>query len=55
MNVLTQVINQEVSFEDNLNLTKLVTNFEIKEAIFEIRDEKSPGPDEIPACFYKKY
>lgn len=35
-------------------LTKDITCSEIKEAIFDIGDDKAPGPDGFTSCFFKK-
>ncbi len=47
------VITKEVTREDNLHLTKGVTNSEVKAALFQIALAKAPGPDGIPAGFYQ--
>lgn len=36
------------------HMVRDVTNVEIKEAIFDIGDDKAPGPDGFTACFFKK-
>jgi len=57
-NLLTnqlQVINREISDEDNEMLTANLSNSEIKNAIFNIGDDKSPGPEGMTVEFYKKY
>lgn len=43
-----------LSFEDQASLVFKVTKEEIKGALFGIGNEKAPGPDGIPAGFFKK-
>lgn len=35
-------------------LDRLVTNWEIRDAVFAIRQDKSSGPDGYTSCFFKK-
>ncbi|GFY97543.1 hypothetical protein Acr_12g0000840 [Actinidia rufa] len=43
-----------VSNEQSANLTRAVTDKEIKEALFSIGEDKAPGPDGYSSCFFKK-
>ena len=57
-NLLSEYLNlidKEVTDEENKEMTRTVTNSEIKGAIFEIGKDKSPGPDGFPACFFQEY
>jgi len=54
-NNLIQVITEEVSERDNDELTKPVSNSDIKNAIYSIGAEKSPGPDGMSAGFFHHY
>ncbi len=49
------LISNQVSIEDNKDLIRGVLNMEIKNAIFDMGSEKSPGLDGMPAGFYQKY
>ena len=39
----------------NESLTREFTEAEIKQALFDIGDLKTPGPDGLPAIFYKNF
>lgn len=43
-----------VSYSHNYILQSGFTNKEIHDALFSMSDVKSPGPDGMNACFYKK-
>jgi hypothetical protein len=45
----------QVSAEDNEMLTSPFTEKEVKEAIFEMKPNKAPGPDGFPAEFYQRF
>jgi hypothetical protein len=45
----------QVSVEDNEMLTTPFTENEVKEAIFEMKHNKAPGPDGFPAEFYQRF
>ena len=45
----------QISNQQNLALTTLVTNEEIEFSIFQLGSFKSPGPDGILAFFYQEY
>jgi hypothetical protein len=45
----------QVSVEDNEMLTTPFTEKEVKEAIFEMKHNKAPGPDGFPAEFYQRF
>ena len=42
----------QVSSEENERLTAYFTEKEVKEAIFQMKHNKAPGPDGFPAEFY---
>jgi hypothetical protein len=52
---LLRHIPQVVSDEMNVNLRRPYTGEEIKEALESIGDLKAPGPDGMPAVFFKKF
>jgi hypothetical protein len=54
-NELLQHIPQSVTPEMNEILTRAYTGEEIREALESIGDLKAPGPDGMPAVFYKKF
>ncbi|GJU65564.1 putative RNA-directed DNA polymerase, eukaryota, reverse transcriptase zinc-binding domain protein [Tanacetum coccineum] len=43
-----------VSDDSNTNMVRHVTNDEIKRAMFDISDDKAPGPDGYTSTFFKK-
>lgn len=43
-----------VNIEQGDALTQDISSHEIKEALFDIGDDKSPGPDGYSSCFFKK-
>ena len=53
-NQLLQNIPKTVTTEHNENLTK-TTKTELKEAIFQMENNKSPGIDGIPITFYMQF
>ena len=54
-NQFLEAIDTKVTEEQNSQLTKILTKKEIKEAIDQMEDQKSPGIDGIPIEFYKEY
>ncbi|KAL0444800.1 UNVERIFIED_CONTAM: hypothetical protein Slati_2202700 [Sesamum latifolium] len=44
----------KLSLEHALELYRAVTPLEVKQAIFQIRDNKAPRPDEYSICFFKR-
>ncbi|CAN1152522.1 Transposon TX1 uncharacterized 149 kDa protein [Linum perenne] len=46
---------RKVSNEMNINLTALVSNEEIREAIFDIGTDKAPGSDGFTSAFFQHY
>ena len=48
-------INQSLSTEDSDKLNKFISSIEIEKAIKGMKNEKSPGDDEIPKEFYHKF
>jgi hypothetical protein len=49
------LISPVISTEENESLCSIPTPQEIKKVVFEMYDLKAPGPDGLPALFYKKY
>ena len=49
------LINKEITDQDNNSLIKNVTYKEIKDTIFDMPVDKSPGPNGFPADFFKHY
>jgi hypothetical protein len=45
----------QVSANDNEMLTSPFTEKEVKEAIFEMKPNKAPGPDGFPVEFYQRF
>lgn len=45
----------KVSLEINIELTKIPSDMEIKEAIFAINPDKAPGPDDMTSLFYQRF
>jgi hypothetical protein len=45
----------QISAEDNEKLNAVFTEQEIKEAIFQMKHNKAPGPDEFSAEFYQVF
>jgi hypothetical protein len=52
---LENLISPVISTEENESLCSIPTPQEIKKVVFEMYDLKAPGPDGLPALFYKKY
>jgi hypothetical protein len=42
----------QISLEDNEKLTSIFIEQGVKEAIFQMKHNKAPGPDGLPAEFY---
>ena len=53
-NLLLQNITNNVTQEQNKQLTKLPSKNEIQEVVLQMKDQKSPGIDRIPLEFYKE-
>uniref|UniRef100_A0A2N9IIB3 Reverse transcriptase domain-containing protein n=1 Tax=Fagus sylvatica TaxID=28930 RepID=A0A2N9IIB3_FAGSY len=53
--VLDNLISPVISDEDNTLLCAIPTAAEIKQTLFSIGSNKSPGPDGMSAIFYKHY
>ncbi|GJU23245.1 RNA-directed DNA polymerase, eukaryota, reverse transcriptase zinc-binding domain protein [Tanacetum coccineum] len=49
----TQLFSKKISQEDALEMVKPISNEEIKSAIFDIEDNKAPGPDGFTSKFFK--
>jgi len=47
-------VGPKVSTAQGLNLVNPVSRQEIKDALFDIGEDKSPGPDGFTSCFFKK-
>lgn len=52
---LEQLINPIITHSKNFELCKVPSPHEIKSTIFDMFNQKAPGPDGLPALFYKKY
>jgi hypothetical protein len=52
---LTQAVERKVTEEMNLVLLKEFTREEVKVVVDSIGDLKAPGPDGMPAIFYKRF
>nr|GEU87477.1 RNA-directed DNA polymerase, eukaryota, reverse transcriptase zinc-binding domain protein [Tanacetum cinerariifolium] len=50
---LESIFTNRLTHEEALEMVKEITNNEIKSAMFEINDWKSPRPDDYTACFSK--
>ena len=51
----TDVITSMISNDDNSFLTAPFTEMEIKEAVFSMHPDKSPGPDGIYPAFFQRF
>lgn len=49
--IVLEIINREISDFENEGLIKNVTNKEIKQALFDMLINKSPGPDSSRQIF----
>jgi hypothetical protein len=45
----------QITPEENEKLTMVITEQEVKEAVFQMKHNKAPGPDGFPAEFYQKF
>ena len=52
---LLNPLKAKITNEDNKKLTQQITFAELKTAIFQLENGKSPGIDGIPIEFYKSY
>ena len=52
---LDNLITPSITEVENSELCRMPTPQEIKATIFDMNGQKSPGPDGLPALFYKKY
>nr|GEW21292.1 hypothetical protein [Tanacetum cinerariifolium] len=51
---LNDLLPNRLSVRDTESMVRDVTNDEIKEALFSLRDNKAPGPDGFSAAFFKE-
>ncbi|GJY67968.1 putative RNA-directed DNA polymerase, eukaryota, reverse transcriptase zinc-binding domain protein [Tanacetum coccineum] len=51
---ISGLFNKQVSEISNANMIRSVTNEEIKRAMFDIGDDKTPGPDGYTSAFFKR-
>jgi hypothetical protein len=49
------LISPVITDEDNMPLCAIPNADEIKQTLFSLGSDKSPGPDGMPALFYKHY
>lgn len=49
------VLSPIISPRENIELIKEVSSEEIKEAVFQLAEDKAPGPDGYPPFFFQKY
>ncbi|PWA66317.1 RNA-directed DNA polymerase, eukaryota, Reverse transcriptase zinc-binding domain protein [Artemisia annua] len=54
MNNMESLISNKLSSNEAENMVKRVSDEEIRKAMFQIEDNKAPGPDGFSSCFYKK-
>jgi len=47
--------DEKLSVDDNIILTSVFTEEEVKKALFSMESNRAPGPDDIPVEFYKHY
>jgi hypothetical protein len=52
---LTDIVPSQVTEEMNNSLVAEITSEEVKSALDAIGDLKAPGPDGMPALFYKRF
>ena len=52
---MAELIPRKITKEMNAHLTKEFHKEEIFQAIHSMHPTKAPGPDSMPAIFYKKY
>jgi hypothetical protein len=45
----------QITPEENEKLAMVITEQEVKEAVFQMKHNKAPGPDGFPAEFYQKF
>ncbi|GJZ53290.1 methylenetetrahydrofolate reductase 1 [Tanacetum coccineum] len=51
---ISGLFNKQVSEISNVNMIRSVTDDEIKRAMFDIGDDKAPGPDGYTSAFFKR-
>ena len=44
-------LESEITMDDNVQLCKPITTLEIKNSVFDLSNDKSPGPDGYPTYF----
>jgi hypothetical protein len=52
---LENLITPGISMAENSSICKIPSPQEIKATIFDMNSQKAPGPDGLPALFYKRY
>uniref|UniRef100_A0A803PMJ8 Reverse transcriptase domain-containing protein n=1 Tax=Cannabis sativa TaxID=3483 RepID=A0A803PMJ8_CANSA len=50
-----QLFEAKVTVEENMDLRKVPDSMEIENAIANLHPLKSPGPDGLPGCFYRRH
>ena len=48
-------MSQCVSMDDNIMLTLPITKEELRQALFQMQPDKSPGPDGFNTTFYQRF
>jgi hypothetical protein len=43
----------QISLDENEKLLVVITEQEVKEAVFQMKHNKAPGPDDFPVEFYQ--
>jgi hypothetical protein len=49
------LMSQCVSMDDNIMLTTPITKEELRQALFQMQPDKSPGPDGFNPAFYQRF
>lgn len=52
---LENIISLCITVEENAELSRIPTQAEIKDMLFQMEAQKASGPNRLPVLFYKKY
>lgn len=52
---LENIISPCITVEENAELSRIPTQAEIKDMLFQMEAQKASGPNRLPVLFYKKY